>query len=239
MTSERPSGAQRQTRVERRKAMTRAKILAAARHLFASRGFEQTTIRDIAEDADIALGGFYNYFPTKEDVLAALLQDALTEQLQLLTRRRQRVQDVAERVSIAHLHLLAAVREDPDWAGCSSASRLITRSSTPPSASRPPVTCTRASRPDASTFTARSSRCGPAPARSWRRPRRAVRRLHLRGRLRPRRRRPARLRRRTTRGRRDRAARAAPIPEGTRMSAHQRAPMTRIDELLIARAPGW
>ena len=102
-------------RNERRKARTRAKLLAAGRHLFASQGFEQTTIRDIAAAADIALGGFYNYFPTKDDVLTALLEDALTGQLRLLVLRQGQVEDVAERVSIAHRHLLAAVREDPDW----------------------------------------------------------------------------------------------------------------------------
>lgn len=102
-------------RNERRKALTRTRLLSAARHLFASQGFEQTTIRDIASEADIALGGFYNYFPTKEDVLAALLEEALTEQLELLTFRQNQVDDVAERVSIAHRHLVAAARADPDW----------------------------------------------------------------------------------------------------------------------------
>ena len=102
-------------RNERRKALTRAKLLAGARHLFASQGFEQTTIRDIAAEADIALGGFYNYFPTKDDVLAALLEEALADQLGLLILRQDQVEDVAERVSIAHRHLLAAARADPDW----------------------------------------------------------------------------------------------------------------------------
>jgi len=102
-------------RNERRKALTRTKLLAAARHLFASQGFEQTTIRDIAAEADIALGGFYNYFPTKDDVLAALLEEALADQLRLLVLRQDQVDDVAERVSIAHRHLLAAARADPDW----------------------------------------------------------------------------------------------------------------------------
>jgi len=115
MTNARPSAVPRQDRNERRKALTRTKLLSAARHLFASRGFEPTTIRDIAAEADIALGGFYNYFPTKEDVLAALLEAALGEQLELLTLRQDQAQDVAERVSIAHRHLLAAARADPDW----------------------------------------------------------------------------------------------------------------------------
>jgi len=102
-------------RNERRKALTRTRLLAAARRLFAAQGFEQTTIRDIASEADIALGGFYNYFPTKEDVLAALLEEALSGQLELLTLRQAQVADVAERVSIAHRHLVAAAAQDADW----------------------------------------------------------------------------------------------------------------------------
>ena len=104
-----------QNRVDKRKIETRGKLLASARRLFAVQGFEQTTIRDIAGAADIALGGFYNYFSTKDDVLAALLEEAFAEQLRLLVLRQDQVDDVAERVSIAHRHLLAAVRADPDW----------------------------------------------------------------------------------------------------------------------------
>lgn len=112
LSDERPTTA---GRVERRKAQTRRRLLAAARHLFASKGLEQTTIRDIAAEADIALGGFYNYFRTKDHVLAALLEENLTEQLELLTQRQDQVDDLAERVSIAHRHLLAAAREDSEW----------------------------------------------------------------------------------------------------------------------------
>jgi AcrR family transcriptional regulator len=103
------------TRNERRRAQTRARLLAAARKLFATRGFEQTTIRDVARDADTALGSFYNYFRTKEDVLAALLEEVLEQHLELLEQRQRQADDVAERVSIAHRHLLATVRSDPEW----------------------------------------------------------------------------------------------------------------------------
>lgn len=99
----------------RRKAETRARILAAARHRFATQGVEATTIRDIAGEADIALGGFYNYFRTKEEVLAELLTEVLDAQLAQLRRRQEGVADAAERVAIAHRHLLAAAREDADW----------------------------------------------------------------------------------------------------------------------------
>jgi AcrR family transcriptional regulator len=116
MTSRRDAGAQDpQSRNERRRAATRARLLAAARRLFASQGFEVTTMRDIAGEADVALGSFYNYFRTKDEVLEALLEDALREQLRLLVERQEQVDDPAERISIAHRHLLSAVREDPDW----------------------------------------------------------------------------------------------------------------------------
>jgi AcrR family transcriptional regulator len=102
-------------RHERRKARTRAKLLAAARRLFAAQGSEATTIAEIAEEADIGVGSFYNHFRTKEEVLAALLEAALSEQLRLVLLRHEQVDDPAERVSIAHRHLVGAARDDPDF----------------------------------------------------------------------------------------------------------------------------
>ena len=102
-------------RVQRRKARTRAALLAAARELFASTGFQQTTIAEIAEHADIAIGSFYNYFRTKEELLDALLEDELARQLHLLQARQAQVGDPAEKISVAHRHLVLAARADPNW----------------------------------------------------------------------------------------------------------------------------
>ena len=82
-------------RVERRKTRTRAALLAAAKTLFAGQGVESTTIADIAEQADIAVGSFYNYFATKDDLLAALLELTLSEQLAALQMRQAQVDDPA------------------------------------------------------------------------------------------------------------------------------------------------
>src|SRR5271166_5875360 len=98
------------TRVERRKARTRAGLLAAARQLFAARGLEHTTIAQIAEHADIAIGSFYNYFRTKEELLDALLEEELSQQLKLLELRQTHVEDPAEKISIAHRHLVRAAQ---------------------------------------------------------------------------------------------------------------------------------
>lgn len=58
-------------RRERRSADTREKLFRAALDLFATRGFLATTVEDITEAADVGKGVFYNYFPSKEHLLAA------------------------------------------------------------------------------------------------------------------------------------------------------------------------
>ena len=57
-------------RRERRRAEIRERLFCAALQLFAKRGFLETTVEDITEAADVGKGTFFNYFPTKEHVLA-------------------------------------------------------------------------------------------------------------------------------------------------------------------------
>jgi AcrR family transcriptional regulator len=54
-------------------AVRRAQILDAATRVFASKGFNRATIRDVARDAGIADGTIYNYFANKDDLLIGLL----------------------------------------------------------------------------------------------------------------------------------------------------------------------
>lgn len=61
----------------RRRAQTGAAILNAAERLFLSRGFEATTIEQLAEQADVAVGSIYGHFGGKEGVYAALIDRAL------------------------------------------------------------------------------------------------------------------------------------------------------------------
>lgn len=61
----------------RRRAQTGAAILDAAERLFLNRGFEATTIEQLAEQADVAVGSIYGHFGGKEGVYAALIDRAL------------------------------------------------------------------------------------------------------------------------------------------------------------------
>jgi len=64
-------------RPRRPAAERRRQILAAARTLFAERGFHATTTRDLATAADINDALLYRYFPDKQAILAALTDEAI------------------------------------------------------------------------------------------------------------------------------------------------------------------
>lgn len=65
------------SRSERRKARTATAIRDAAERLFISRGYSATTMEDLAEEADVAVGSIYAHFGSKEGVYGALIDRAL------------------------------------------------------------------------------------------------------------------------------------------------------------------
>ena len=55
--------------------ITRQAIEEAAFELFMEQGYHATSMRQISEKAEIALGGIYNHFSNKEEIFAAILLD--------------------------------------------------------------------------------------------------------------------------------------------------------------------
>jgi AcrR family transcriptional regulator len=60
---------------ERKKLIRLQRIVAAARKLFVGKGFNTTTIQDIAAEADVGLGTLYLYAKSKEDLLVLVFKD--------------------------------------------------------------------------------------------------------------------------------------------------------------------
>ena len=58
---------------ERKKQRTRQAIVEAATRLFAENGYAETTLAEVAEEAEVALSTIFNYFPGKPDIVFAVL----------------------------------------------------------------------------------------------------------------------------------------------------------------------
>ncbi len=61
----------------KKKRAAQEKILRSALRLFSEKGYEATSVAEIMEDADFAVGTFYNYFSSKESLLKHLLASSL------------------------------------------------------------------------------------------------------------------------------------------------------------------
>lgn len=59
---------------ERQKAEREGRILRAAEYLFGRRSYAETGMEDVARRARVAVGTIYNYFPSKADLVLALLR---------------------------------------------------------------------------------------------------------------------------------------------------------------------
>lgn len=59
------------------KEATRQKVLEAARELFETQGYEETTVREIARRAEVSVGSVFTTFTSKGDILSQVMTDRL------------------------------------------------------------------------------------------------------------------------------------------------------------------
>jgi len=64
-----------------------ADLLAAATQVFVAKGYAATTMTDISEVAGVARANIYWYFPSKDDIFAAVMSDLYGTEIAQLTQR--------------------------------------------------------------------------------------------------------------------------------------------------------
>ncbi|MEU7899944.1 TetR/AcrR family transcriptional regulator [Nonomuraea sp. NPDC049152] len=99
-------------RRERKKAATRQAIADAALELFLKQGFEQVSVRDIAERADVSTTTLFAHFPSKEALVFDRDEDIEAE-LVAAVRERPSGQGVVEALRAHALKSWVSIASDP------------------------------------------------------------------------------------------------------------------------------
>ncbi|MCT9113487.1 TetR/AcrR family transcriptional regulator [Streptomyces mirabilis] len=102
MSTDRRGGADSRTpnhapnRLDRRKARTRAALVAAAQRFLAEQGRADVSIQEITEAADVGFGSFYNHFTSKDELFEAAVALTLEQHGTLLDSVVGGLKDPAE-----------------------------------------------------------------------------------------------------------------------------------------------
>lgn len=98
------------TKIERASS-TRAKIIAAARRLFAENGYERTSTEALLEQSGVSRGALYHHFENKEAIFAAVLEAVEVDVTAATGRARANAADPVEALRLAFRSFLDMARE--------------------------------------------------------------------------------------------------------------------------------
>lgn len=91
----------------------RAELLGIAAKLFATRGYRQTTVRDIADAAGILSGSLYHHFGSKEEMLDEILRGFMGQLLARFTEIEKESADPREALDRLIAHSFTVIHESP------------------------------------------------------------------------------------------------------------------------------
>ncbi|HEV2675658.1 MAG TPA: helix-turn-helix domain-containing protein [Aliidongia sp.] len=93
--------------------LKRSLILAAARRVFESEGLDRASIRAIAREAGYTAGAIYFYFPSKEAIYGAILQELIGRLVESVERAVVDAKKPEQRFQLATLAFFDFFAEDP------------------------------------------------------------------------------------------------------------------------------
>ena len=99
-----PTQARKCSRQAERTEVTRRKLLAAAKQIFAKNGFEAARLEDIASGAGYTRGAFYANFDSKEDIFFALFEEWVRERIDSVTAALSCHTDPLEKLAALRKH---------------------------------------------------------------------------------------------------------------------------------------
>lgn len=102
-------------RKERERLLHRAEILRAAEKLFATKGFFQTAMSEIAQEAEFGTGTLYKYFKSKEDLFFTLIDEKTDEIYRLVKAELSRRRPVIERLRNTLVLQLNFIEQNRDF----------------------------------------------------------------------------------------------------------------------------
>ena len=111
-----PTGSHaRDGRTGRARERTRALLIDAALRVFARKGAGAAAIHEVAAEAGLANGTFYNYFRSREDLVEAASVQLTKRFFDEITASSGGVSDPAERVAIGARRFVLQAMRDPTW----------------------------------------------------------------------------------------------------------------------------
>ena len=86
------------TRKERERSQRREEILEAAANIFAEKGFEKTTLEEIAAAAEFGKGTLYLYFSSKEDIFLSIFEEGIQAMHIIIREQSAQIDDAGKKI---------------------------------------------------------------------------------------------------------------------------------------------
>jgi TetR/AcrR family transcriptional regulator, fatty acid metabolism regulator protein len=107
---------ERKMAVQRKSTIRKEKILKAAERIFAQKGFQETTISDVAQEAGVSDATIYEYFTSKEELLFSIPGETARKGKEVIELHLKYIRGAANKLRAVIYHYLEFYQREPDYA---------------------------------------------------------------------------------------------------------------------------